>query len=111
SHVPAHTQAAWLMECTAAFGELRRMTQFKDKSNSTEFVSGGLFTYPALMAADILLYDTTNEPVGQDQRQNVELPRALAEPLHPGAVGTFSVRIASHPVAAARAMDIQPPTS
>src|SRR5687768_16816042 len=66
SHVPEHTELSWLMECTAAFGELRRMTQFKDKSERQDFVSGGLFTYPALMAADILLYDTDRVPVGDD---------------------------------------------
>ena len=78
SQVPEHTQLAWILECTAAFGELRRMTQFKDKSESAEFVSAGLFTYPALMAADILLYDTDRVPVGDDQRQHLELSRDLA---------------------------------
>ena len=78
SHVHQHAELAWVMECTAAFGELRRMTQFKDKSERAEFVSAGLFTYPALMAADILLYDTDEVPVGDDQRQHVELARDLA---------------------------------
>ena len=76
SHVHEHTELAWLMECTASFGELSRMTQFKDKSDKAGrggFVSGGLFTYPALMAADILLYDADEVPVGDDQRQHVEL--------------------------------------
>lgn len=68
SHVPAHSAGAWLMESTASYGELSRMTQFKDKSSRSEFVSGGLFTYPALMAADIL-YDTDEVPVGDDQRR------------------------------------------
>ena len=68
----------WIMECTAAFGELRRMTQWKDKSERAEFVSAGLFTYPALQAADILLYDTDEVPVGDDQRQHLELARDLA---------------------------------
>src|SRR4051794_8459711 len=80
SHVHEHAELAWLMECTASFGELSRMTQFKEKSAKAEeggggFVSGGLLTYPALMAADILLYDTDEVPVGDDQRQHVELTR------------------------------------
>ncbi|MGI6662937.1 MAG: tryptophan--tRNA ligase [Bacillota bacterium] len=79
SDVPAHTQLGWIMECTATFGELSRMTQFKDKSQGKESVSGGLFTYPALMAADILLYDADAVPVGEDQKQHVELCRDLAE--------------------------------
>ena len=78
SHVPAHAELGWMMECTAAFGELRRMTQFKDKSDRADFISGGLFTYPALMAADILLYDTNRVPVGEDQRQHIELARDVA---------------------------------
>ena len=81
SHVHEHAELAWLMECTAAYGELSRMTQFKDKSDQHEFVSGGLFTYPTLMAADILLYDTDQVPVGDDQRQHLELTRDLADPL------------------------------
>ena len=84
SHVPEHAELAWLLECTASFGELRRMTQFKDKSDRHEFVSAGLFTYPALMAADILLYDTDQVPVGDDQRQHLELTRDIADPVqHP----------------------------
>lgn len=111
SHVPAHTEGAWLMECTAGFGELRRMTQFKDKSSSNEFVSGGLFTYPALMAADILLYDTTHVPVGDDQRQHVELARDLAERFNSRYGETFVVPTATYPRAGARVMDLQDPTS
>ncbi len=79
SHVAEHTQLAWLMECTVSFGELRRMTQFKEKAERAEFISAGLFTYPALMAADILLYDTDQVPVGDDQRQHLELARDAAE--------------------------------
>ncbi len=78
SDVPAHSELSWIMECTATFGELSRMTQFKEKSEGRESVSGGLFTYPALMAADILLYDTDYVPVGEDQKQHVELARDLA---------------------------------
>ena len=75
SQVPEHTELAWHLQCVAAFGELRRMTQFKDKSESSEFVSAALFTYPALQAADIALYDTDVVPVGDDQRQHVEFTR------------------------------------
>ncbi|MGI9118854.1 MAG: tryptophan--tRNA ligase, partial [Acidimicrobiales bacterium] len=71
SHVHEHTELAWLMECTAGVGELRRMTQFKEKSGKDDFVSAALLTYPALMAADILLYDTDRVPVGDDQRQHL----------------------------------------
>jgi len=78
SDVPCHTELGWIMECTAGFGELSRMTQFKEKSEGKETFSGGLFTYPALMAADILLYQTDYVPVGEDQKQHVELCRDLA---------------------------------
>lgn len=78
SDVAAHAQLGWIMECTATFGELSRMTQFKEKSEGKETVSGGLFTYPALMAADILLYQTDYVPVGEDQKQHVEICRDLA---------------------------------
>lgn len=111
SHVPAHTEGAWLMECTASFGELRRMTQFKDKSTKSDFVSGGLFTYPALMAADILLYDATHVPVGDDQRQHVELARDLAERFNARYGDTFTIPTATYPKAGARVMDLQDPTS
>ncbi|MBI5088649.1 MAG: tryptophan--tRNA ligase [Actinobacteria bacterium] len=72
SHVPEHAQLAWVMECSVSFGELSRMTQFKDQSSKREgdFISGGLFTYPALQAADILLYDADEVPVGDDQRKS-----------------------------------------
>ncbi len=78
SDVPAHAEASWIMECTATFGELSRMTQFKEKSEGKQSFSAGLFTYPALQAADILLYDTDAVPVGEDQRQHVEITRDLA---------------------------------
>lgn len=78
SHVPAHSQLSWLLECTTYVGELRRMTQFKDKSHKQEVVTTGLLTYPVLMAADILLYDTTHVPVGDDQKQHLELCRHIA---------------------------------
>ncbi|MHB9146183.1 MAG: tryptophan--tRNA ligase [Symbiobacteriia bacterium] len=79
SHVPAHSELAWLLQCQTYFGELRRMTQFKDKSEGKETVTSGLFTYPTLMAADILLYQTDVVPVGDDQKQHVELTRDVAE--------------------------------
>jgi tryptophanyl-tRNA synthetase len=111
SHVPEHAQLAWLMECTAAYGELSRMTQFKDKSKSAEFISGGLLTYPALMAADILLYDTERVPVGDDQRQHLELTRDLAIRFNSRYGDTFVVPEAAIPRAGARVMDLQNPTS
>ena len=111
SHVPEHTEGAWLMECTAAFGELRRMTQFKDKSEKSEFVSLGLLTYPALMAADILLYDPQLVPVGEDQRQHLELTRNLAERFNSRYGQTFVIPEATFPAAGARVMDLQDPTS
>jgi len=110
SHVAEHSQLAWIMECTAAFGELRRMTQFKDKSDGSEFVSGGLFTYPALMAADILLYDTDRVPVGDDQRQHLELTRDLAGRFNTRYGDTFKVPDAAIPTVGARVMDLQDPT-
>ncbi|SEO95244.1 tryptophan--tRNA ligase [Paenibacillus sp. OV219] len=79
SHVPAHVELGWLMETQAYFGELNRMTQFKEKSHGRDAVSSALFTYPALMAADILLYQATHVPVGDDQKQHLELTRDLAE--------------------------------
>ncbi|AGB19073.1 tryptophan--tRNA ligase [Thermoanaerobacterium thermosaccharolyticum] len=78
SHVPEHPELAWLLQCMTYFGELARMTQFKDKSKGKETVSVGLFTYPDLMAADILLYDTNFVPVGNDQKQHLELTRDIA---------------------------------
>ena len=80
SHVPAHTQLGWVLNCYTMFGELSRMTQFKDKSaKHADNINGGLFTYPALMAADILLYQADFVPVGDDQKQHVELTRNIAK--------------------------------
>lgn len=79
SEVPAHAQAGWIMQCISSIGELERMTQFKDKSSGKEAVSASLLTYPPLMAADILLYQTDIVPVGDDQKQHIELTRDLAE--------------------------------
>jgi tryptophanyl-tRNA synthetase len=111
SHVPAHAELAWLMECTASFGELSRMTQFKEKSDRKDFVSAALFTYPALMAADILLYDTDRVPVGDDQRQHLELTRDVAMRFNSRYGATFVVPEAAIPKAAARVMDLQQPTN
>lgn len=82
SHVPAHAEFGWLMEVSSYVGELRRMTQFKDKSKKAEVVTTGLFTYPALMAADILLYQASHVPVGEDQKQHLELTRDIANRLN-----------------------------
>jgi tryptophanyl-tRNA synthetase len=111
SHVHEHTELAWLMECTVSMGELRRMTQFKEKAEGRDFVSAGLFTYPALMAADILLYDAERVPVGDDQRQHLELTRDVAMRFNARYGETFVVPSAAIPDAGARIMDLQTPTS
>ncbi len=111
SHVAEHTQLTWLLECTTSFGELRRMTQFKDKSHGQESVRVGLFTYPVLMAADILLYDADRVPVGDDQRQHVELTRDVAIRFNARYGDTFVVPEAAIPKAGARVMDLQRPTA
>ncbi|HEX4868316.1 MAG TPA: tryptophan--tRNA ligase [Acidimicrobiales bacterium] len=110
SHVDAHTGLAWLLECTVSYGELSRMTQFKEKAERQRFISAGLFTYPALMAADILLYDTDRVPVGDDQRQHLELTRDVAERFNSRYGPTFTVPEADIPKVAARVMDLQEPT-
>jgi len=110
SHVPEHARLSWLLECTVTFGELRRMTQFKEKADRHEVVRGGLLTYPALMAADILLYDTELVPVGDDQRQHLELAREIAERFNNRFGETFVVPEAFVPTAGARIMDLQDPT-
>jgi tryptophanyl-tRNA synthetase len=109
SQVSEHAELAWIMECTAAFGELRRMTQFKEKSDQADFVSAGLFTYPALQAADILLYDTAKVPVGDDQRQHLELARDLAVRFNSRYGETFVVPEHAIPQVAARVLDLQHP--
>lgn len=113
SHIHEHTELAWIMECTVSFGELSRMTQFKDKSarREAEFVSAGLFTYPALQAADILLYDADEVPVGDDQRQHIEITRDIAVRFNHRFGDTFILPKAVHPKAGARVMDLQDPTS
>lgn len=113
SHIHEHSELAWIMECTVSFGELSRMTQFKDKSSKREgdFVSAGLFTYPALQAADILLYDANEVPVGEDQRQHVEITRDIATRFNHRFGDTFVIPKSVHPKAGARVMDLQDPTS
>ena len=113
SHIHEHTELAWIMECTVSYGELSRMTQFKDKSarREAEFISAGLFTYPALQAADILLYDADEVPVGDDQRQHIEITRDIAVRFNHRFGDTFVLPKAVHPKAGARVMDLQEPTS
>ena len=111
SHVPEHTELSWLMECTASFGEMQRMVQFKDKSEGRTSVRVGLLTYPALMAADILLYQTNQVPVGDDQRQHLELSRTLAQRFNHNYGDTFTVPEAVVPPVGARLMDLQTPTN
>ena len=113
SHVPQHSQLAWLMECNVSIGELQRMTQFKDKSarQGGELIPAGLLTYPALQAADILLYDTDQVPVGDDQRQHIEITRDIAERFNSRYGQTFVVPEAVIPRAGARVMDLQEPTN
>jgi tryptophanyl-tRNA synthetase len=113
SHVPEHAQLGWVMECNVSFGELSRMTQFKDKSarREGEFISAGLFSYPSLQAADIVLYDAEEVPVGEDQRQHVEITRDIAIRFNSRFGETFVVPKAVLPRAGARVMDLQDPTS
>jgi tryptophanyl-tRNA synthetase len=109
SQVSAHAECAWLLGCIATFGELRRMTQFKDKGKGQESVSAGLFTYPVLMAADILLYQTDKVPIGDDQRQHLELTRDLAERFNSRYGETFKLPEGIYPDVGARVMDLQEP--
>lgn len=109
SQVAAHTKLGWIMECTASEGEARRMTQFKDKSAKKEHVSLGLLSYPALMAADILLYQADVVPVGEDQRQHIELTRNLAERFNYRFGHTFTVPQAQILKETAKIYDLQNP--
>ena len=109
SHVTAHAEAAWLLEAVTSYGQLGRMTQFKDKSAHQEFISAGLFTYPVLMAGDILLYQTDIVPIGDDQRQHLELARDVAERFNTRFGETFTVPRGVYPEAGARIMDLQEP--
>ena len=109
SHVSAHAEASWLLSSVTSFGELRRMTQFKEKSESQEFVSAGLFTYPVLQAGDILLYQTDIVPVGIDQRQHLELTRDVAERFNSRYGETFRLPSGVYPEIGAKIMDLQEP--
>src|SRR5438445_11781672 len=109
SHVTAHAEAAWLLSAVTSYGQLGRMTQFKDKSARQEFISAGLFTYPVLMAGDILLYQTDLVPIGDDQRQHLELARDVAERFNVRFGETFRVPEGRFPEIGARIMDLQEP--
>ena len=111
SHVAAHAEAAWLLGSVTSFGQLGRMTQFKDKSDRRDFIAAGLFTYPVLMAGDILLYETDIVPIGDDQRQHLELTRDIAERFNSRYGQTFVVPDAVYPEVGARIMDLQDPTN
>jgi len=111
SHVRAHTELTWLLNCVATFGELRRMTQFKEKSEGQESVSAGLFDYPVLQVADIVLYDTDEVPIGDDQRQHLELARDVAIRFNTRFGDTFVVPKATFPPVGGRVMDLQNPTA
>jgi tryptophanyl-tRNA synthetase len=111
SHVgEAHAELGWLLSCVGTFGELSRMTQFKDKSESKKSVSAGLFTYPILQAADILIYDTDVVPVGEDQKQHIELTRDIAERFNARYGETFVLPRPQIPKVGGRIMDLQAPT-
>jgi tryptophanyl-tRNA synthetase len=109
SHVAAHAEAAWLLSAVTSYGQLGRMTQFKDKSARQEFISAGLFTYPVLMAGDILLYQTDAVPIGDDQRQHLELARDVAERFNSRFGETFKVPGGRFPATGGRIMDLQEP--
>ena len=109
SHVAAHPEAAWLLGSVTSFGELNRMTQFKDRREQQDFVSAGMFTYPVLMAGDILLYQTDQVPIGDDQRQHLELARNVAERFNQRYGEIFTIPEGVYPEIGARIMDLQEP--
>ena len=109
SQVTAHPEAAWLLSAVASFGELRRMTQFKERAEEQEFVSAGLFNYPVLMAGDILLYQADIVPIGDDQRQHLELARNIAERFNGRFGETFKVPDGVFPEEGARIKNLQEP--
>jgi len=113
SHVPAHAELAWVLGCFTGFGQASRMTQFKDKSQreGADATTVGLFTYPVLMAADVLLYDTNAVPVGEDQRQHLELARDVAQRFNARFPDTFVVPEPMIPKATAKIYDLQDPTA
>src|SRR5689334_10108279 len=109
SQVKAHAEAAWLLGSVTSFGELRRMTQFKEKSEGQDFVSAGLFNYPVLMVGDILLYQTDRVPIGDDQRQHLELTRDVAERFNQRFGETFTIPEGIYPDVGARIKNLQEP--
>lgn len=113
SHVPEHAELAWILSCIATFGEIRRMTQFKEKAQQQKeaSVSVGLFTYPVLQAADILIYQADRVPVGEDQRQHLELTRDVAERFNARFGETFVLPEPAIPKLGARIMDLQDPAA
>jgi tryptophanyl-tRNA synthetase len=113
SHVPAHAELAWVLGCFTGFGQASRMTQFKDKSHKegSDATTVGLFTYPVLMAADVLLYDTDVVPVGEDQRQHLELARDVAQRFNSRFPDTFVIPEPMIPKATAKIYDLQDPTA
>ena len=110
SEVPAHAQAGWIMQCISSIGELERMTQFKDKSDGKDSVSAALLTYPPLMAADILIYQTDIVPVGDDQKQHIELTRDLAERFNKRYGEVLTIPEIQLPKNGARIKSLQEPT-
>ena len=111
SHVPEHPRLAWVLECMTPYGELRRMPQFREKSAKSESFGAGLMTYPVLQAADILLYHADLVPVGEDQRQHLELARDLAQRFNQRFGETFVVPEATYGEVGAKIMDLQEPTN
>jgi tryptophanyl-tRNA synthetase len=111
SDVPEHTELTWLISSATSYGELTRMTQFKDKSARNELVTAGLFYYPVLMAADVLAYRADEVPVGDDQRQHIELMRNVAERFNARFGEVFVVPKGTFPEVGARIMDLQEPTN
>jgi tryptophanyl-tRNA synthetase len=111
SHVSAHTELTWILNCIATVGELNRMTQFKEKGRRRDSVTAGLFDYPVLMAADILAFDTDFVPIGDDQRQHLELTRDVAQRFNKRFGDTFVVPEAQFPSVGARIMDLQQPAA
>lgn len=112
SHVPAHAELSWVLNCYTMFGELSRMTQFKEKSaKHTDNINAGLFTYPVLMAADILLYQTQLVPVGEDQKQHIEITRDIATRFNGVYGDTFVLPEPYIPKVGSRIMSLQEPTS
>src|SRR5260221_10664883 len=109
SHVTAHAEACWLLSAVTRFGQLGRMTQFKEKGEGKDFVSAGLFTYPVLMAGDILLYQTDVVPVGDDQRQHLQLTRDVAERFNQRFGKTFKIPKGAYPEEGARIKNLQEP--